>query len=245
MADWGGSGWAPLPCVANARSRSGEHSSWSAQPRILSAPLANLAAVDPRSVKYTQPQREAMAAAVEQPGVTGRDVVELAAAGQLTHPSGATLGPFTPTQSTVRAQARRARQRREGEAAHTKLSELPARDATERMRCALADKIQAELDRIDIEQAQGCPVSGEVLRQLARAVREFCWIPGPDEPRPRAPGAKRKWHTAGRENTRRPRRPDTPRVSGARQQRAPVARDHDPRVVRLAVERLLEWPPVK
>jgi hypothetical protein len=27
-----------------------------------------------------------------------------------------------------------------------------------------------------------------VLRQLARAVREFCWIPGPDEPRPQAPG---------------------------------------------------------
>jgi hypothetical protein len=159
--------------------------------RAASDPLANLAAVDPRAVKYTQPQREAMAAAFEQPGVTGRDVVELAVAGLLTHPSGATLGPFTTTQSTVRALARRGRQRREREAANTRLSELPPRDATERMRCALADRIEAELDRIDIEQAQGRPVSGEVLRQLARAVREFCWIPGPDEPRPQAPGAKR------------------------------------------------------
>jgi hypothetical protein len=59
--------------------------------------LANLAAVDPRSVKYTQPQRESMAAAFELPHMTARDVVDLAAAGSLSHPTGARLGPFRTT----------------------------------------------------------------------------------------------------------------------------------------------------
>jgi hypothetical protein len=50
-----------------------------------------------------------MAAGFELPHMTARDVVDLAAAGSLTHPPGARLGPFLTTQSTVRTQARRAR----------------------------------------------------------------------------------------------------------------------------------------
>jgi hypothetical protein len=147
----------------------------------------------PRAVRYTQAQREALAAAFEQPGVTARDVVELAAAGALTHPSGAMLDPFIATQSTVRSQARRERLRRQRDAANTRLAELPARDALERMRVRLADAIEAELRRIEIEQAQNPDrsVDAEQLRQLTRAVREFTWIPGPDERRPAPPGAKR------------------------------------------------------
>jgi hypothetical protein len=183
--------------------------------------------MDPRSVKYTQRQREAMAAAFETPGVTGLDVVERAAAGALMHPSGATLGPFATTQSTVRALARRARQRRDREAANGRLSELPSRDATERMRCALADRIEAEFDRIDIEHAEGRSVSGEVLRQLGRAIREFCWIPGPNEPRPQAPGAKREGVRQGGK-TRGGLAGQILLASREHQQRAPVARDHDP-----------------
>jgi hypothetical protein len=140
-----------------------------------------------------------MAAAFELPDTTARDVVDLAAAGSLTHPTGARLGPFLTTQSTVRTQTRRARVRREREAANNRLSDLPPRDAVERMRCELADVIEAELRRIEIEQAQGRLVSGEVLRQLARAIREFCWIPGPNEPRPPAPGAKRNGTRQGGE----------------------------------------------
>jgi hypothetical protein len=131
-----------------------------------------------------------MAAAFERPGVTARDVVDLAAAGSLTHPSGARLGPFLTTQSTVRSQAGRARQRRERKAANTRASELPPRDGVERLRCALADGIEAELRRIKIEQAEGRPVSGEALRQVARAIRELASIPGPRDLRPPAPGAK-------------------------------------------------------
>jgi hypothetical protein len=140
-----------------------------------------------------------MAAAFERPGVSAGHVVDLAAAGSLTHPTGARLGPFLTTQSTVRTQARRARLRRERVAANTRAAELPPRDAVERMRCELADVIEAELRRIEIEQAQGRPVSGEAMRQVARAIREFCWIPGPDEPRPQAPGAKRNGTRQGGE----------------------------------------------
>jgi hypothetical protein len=158
----------------------------------MSEPLASLAAVN-RAAKYTPAQREAMAAAFDQLGHTGKEVVELAAAGALTHPNGATLGPFTATESAVRSEAGRARYRREREAARTRLSELPWRDAVELLRCRLGDMLEREMDRIEIERAQNPdrPIDAEHLRQLGRAVREFQCIPGPDDPRPPAPGAKR------------------------------------------------------
>jgi hypothetical protein len=58
------------------------------------------------------------------------------------------------------------------------------------MRLQLADVVEAEFDRLEIEQSEGRPVSGEALRQLARAIREFSSIPGLRDPRPPAPGAK-------------------------------------------------------
>ncbi len=46
------------------------------------------------------------------------------------------------------------------------------------------------MTRIEIEQAEGRLVTGEALRQVARALRELAAIPGPNDPRPPAPGAK-------------------------------------------------------
>jgi hypothetical protein len=67
---------------------------------------------------------------------------------------------------------------------------MEPRDAVERMRVQLAEVIEIEFDRIELEQSGGRPVAGEVIRQLTRAVGEFASIPGPNDPRPPAPGAK-------------------------------------------------------
>lgn len=131
-----------------------------------------------------------MAAAYERPSLTARQVVELAAAGALEHPSGATLGPFATSESTVRSLGRRQRLRAQAEAATASTASLPPRDGVERLRCRLADAIDAEMDRIEIEQEEGRMVSGEALRQVGRAIRELASIPGPNEPRPPRPGAK-------------------------------------------------------
>lgn len=138
---------------------------------------------------YNHCQREALTAAYER-GIGAPQVVALAAAGALEHPSGATLGPFATTESTVRSLARRQRLRADAEAAAASTASLPPRDGVERLRCKLADAIDSELERIEIEQDEGRILSGEALRQVARAIRELASIPGPNEPRPPRPGAK-------------------------------------------------------
>lgn len=142
------------------------------------------------SRRYSARQREALAAIYSRPGVSARRAVELSAAGELEHPSGAMLGPFDTTESTVRSVARRARMRQEREAAVARTSDLPPRDGVERLRCRLVDAIDVELDRIEIEQAEGRPLACDSLRQLGRAIWELAAIPGPLGPRPPAPGVK-------------------------------------------------------
>jgi hypothetical protein len=190
---------------------------------------ANLTAM-PLAAKYTQPQREAMAAAFELPHLTGRDVVELAAAGLLMHPTGAMLGPFTATQSTVRSEARRARRRREREAANTRLAELPRREAVELLYHQLVDMTEVERDRLQIEQAEERPIRGEPLRQLIRATRELTWLAMElDDPHPQPPGAKRNGIRHGGE-TRGGLAGQIFRASAEHAHQAPrtpVAIDHD------------------
>ena len=140
--------------------------------------------------KYTRAQRVAVAAAYRPWDVGAQRVAELAAAGNLLHPSGARLDPFHIPPNTVRAIARRARSKGADERADLRLAAMEPRDALEQMRVHLADVIETELERIEIEQSQDRQVSGEAIRQLARAVREYAALPAPDERRPRAPGAK-------------------------------------------------------
>jgi hypothetical protein len=140
--------------------------------------------------RYTQRQREAIAASYPLTTATAGRVAELAAAGELEHPSGATLGPFEIGESTVRSVARRARLKEAAADARTELADLPHRSAVEDIRRRLLHAIELEFDSIEIEQEQGRPVSGERLRQVARAAREVASIPGPNEPRPPKPGAK-------------------------------------------------------
>jgi hypothetical protein len=142
------------------------------------------------TVRYTLWQREAVAAAVMLAGATAPRVAAVAAAGELEHPSGARLGPFEIPENTVRSIVRRERARQAAAQAAVELVDQPPRDSVERLRQRLAVAIDAELTRIEIEQAEGRQVTGEVLRQVARALRELASVPGPNDPRPPAPGAK-------------------------------------------------------
>jgi hypothetical protein len=139
---------------------------------------------------YTRCQRETVAAVYTLTSATAGQVAHLAAGGELTHPSGARLEPFSVPESTIRSIARRSRHKEAAALAATPLIGMPPRDAVERLRVRLLSATAAELDRIEVDQSEGRSVSGEALRQVARALRELSSIPGPDEPRPRPPGAK-------------------------------------------------------
>ena len=140
--------------------------------------------------KYTQWQREAITASYALTWATAGRVAELARAGELEHPAGARLGPFEVPDDTVRSIVRRERIRRTAARAAVPLVDQPPRDAVERLRQRFVAGLDAEMTRIEIEQAEGRCVTGEVLRQVARALRELAAIPGPTDPRPPAPGAK-------------------------------------------------------
>lgn len=142
------------------------------------------------TARYTQWQREAVASAYTWTSATAGRVAELAARGELKHPTEALLGPFVIPASTVRSLARRARLREAAALAATALVDKPPRDAVECLRVQLLLAIESEIRRIEVEQGEGQAVSGEALRQVARAIRELASIPGPNGPRPPAPGAK-------------------------------------------------------
>lgn len=140
--------------------------------------------------RYTRWQREAVASVFASTDMTAGEVAQLAANGGLEHPNGARLNPFFVPQSTVRSMTRRARARAATADGVLRLADMEPHDAVERMRRQIAEVIETELDRIDLLHDEGRSVSGETLRQLARAAREFSSIPGLREPRPPAPGAK-------------------------------------------------------
>lgn len=140
--------------------------------------------------RYTRWQREAVVATYDPLDITARRVVELAAAGALKHASGAALAAFDIPENTVRSMRRRARRRQSAETRAVEPWLLAPRDAVERLRQRFVLAIDQELSRIEVEQAEGKSVTGEELRQMARALRELAALPGRNDPRPPAPGAK-------------------------------------------------------
>jgi hypothetical protein len=140
--------------------------------------------------KYTDQQRDAIAHAYEDRRVRpASKVVAMAAAGELEH-DGQPLPAFKCTQNTVRDFAQKLRKRRRGELT-TKLAHAAPRDAIETLRQRLvsaADTMLADLERQ--LQRDASTTDPERLRQITRAVREASSLPGPDDPRPKAPGAK-------------------------------------------------------
>jgi hypothetical protein len=144
--------------------------------------------VEQLTYTYSSAQREAIASTYLL-GAAAREVVTLAAAGELQHPSGATLRPFVTVEGTVRSLGHRERRRRL-KASEAVDPDADPRDAVERRRRALLAAIDTELRRMRIEQEQGRLTKLDRLRQIARAIREVAALPGPSEPRPPAPGAK-------------------------------------------------------
>jgi len=121
---------------------------------------------------------------------TAGRIADMAAAGELEHPSGGRLGPFEIPEASVRSIARRARIKEAKAEAGVELWHLPPRDAVELFRCRLVAGIDREMTRVEIEQAAGRPLDFRALSGITRALRELAWIPGANEPRPPRPGAK-------------------------------------------------------
>lgn len=142
---------------------------------------------------YTDDQRAALASAYADAKIRPlRRIVELAREGRLSH-EGRECGPFHATTSSVYDLGRRKLREREG-TAPTKLEELDGRDAIELLRRRLVSAADAQLAHVEKLQrtADGRErVNPEMLRQIARAVREISALPTRDAPaQTRAPGAK-------------------------------------------------------
>jgi hypothetical protein len=149
--------------------------------------------------KYTDEQRDAVAFAYEDRKVRpATRVVALAAAGELEH-QGEKLPAFTVTENTVRDLASKLRKKRAG-IVSSKLAEIAPRDAIEQLRRRLVNAADALL--MDYERTlerKASDADPERLRQITRVVREAAAVPGPNDPRPPAPGAKQQGQREGGE----------------------------------------------
>lgn len=122
--------------------------------------------------KYDDEQRAAVASAVRTPGITGKRVVELAAAGELTTPEGVPLEPFGIPENTVRSIGRKSRIRDARITPAVEPSgELPRGDE---MLERLKKLTLAQLETLEAKaKTRSAPVTGEEIRQLARALAEI------------------------------------------------------------------------
>lgn len=136
--------------------------------------------------RYTEEQRDAIASAVLDRRMTYKRAVELAAAGELTNQDGAKIDPFEFKIGYVGTVVDRAKRRRLG--TRTAVAQLEPRDAVEKLRRALLDVCAEEIAAI--RKAKIGKRDPERIRQFGRAVRELQAIPGPNDPRRPAPGAK-------------------------------------------------------
>lgn len=151
--------------------------------------------------KYSDAQREAVAYAYEDRKIRPyRRVAELAAAGELTH-NGETLEPFTIPESYIADLVRKLRKRRAGETT-SQLASAEPRDAIEALRKRLVNAADAMLQDLEAKVKRDAGTADpERLRQITRAVREAAALPGPNDPKPPAPGARVNGQRDGGETT--------------------------------------------
>jgi hypothetical protein len=144
----------------------------------------------PFEAKYTDEQRAAVVDAYEDRKIQPASRVRrLAQAGEL---SG--LEPFDMPESQIRYLASQLRKKRAGLAV-SKVGDMPHRDGIEALRRRLMSAADWLVTEIEHDQAKrGKTVNrlrmGEELRQAIRCVREAAALPGPQDPRPVAPGAR-------------------------------------------------------
>lgn len=136
---------------------------------------------------YSDEQRDAALSAYLDRGVRPqRRIVELAAAGELTH-RGKPLEPFALNLNTLRDMLTVERKRRAGRV-RGETAKMPHMDAVDALRARMlnvADTTLAAEEKID--PAKRDP---ERMRQIARLVREVAALPAKGEGRSRAPGQK-------------------------------------------------------
>lgn len=149
--------------------------------------------------KYSDAERAAITYAYEDRQIRPASrVVELAASGELTH-QGEKVPPFETNANTVRDFARDLRKKRRGERT-SQLADQPPRDAIEQLRRRLVNAADALLlDYEDDVKRKPGDADPERLRQIVRVVREAAHLPGPNDPRPVPPGAKRDGKREGGE----------------------------------------------
>jgi hypothetical protein len=138
--------------------------------------------------RYTDAQRDAVAAAILDLGITPhRRVIELAAAGDLTW-EGEKLAPFTMPVATASALASRMKKKRKGQHV-SDLAKLTHADAVQALRRRLINGADAMLESWE-RTARHRPdkADPERLRQIMRCVREAASLPGPRDPTPPKPG---------------------------------------------------------
>lgn len=138
--------------------------------------------------KYTDDQRDAMAAAYEDRRIRpARLVVELAQRGALEW-KGQALDPFQTNDNTVRDCAKDLRRKRQGKRT-SQLASLEPRDAIETLRVRLVNAADAMLQAFekDVRRDAGT-ADPERLRQIMRCVKEAQAIPGKSEARKPRPG---------------------------------------------------------
>lgn len=140
------------------------------------------------AANYDDRQREAIAVARVDLGLSAPEIVELAASGDL-ELRGERLEPFTASASSVKRIGTRYERQQLG-LERSPLEDLDAGDAVEQLRRRLVRAVDYESRQVVKRQKRGEPASGEELRQLGRALRELASIPGRNDPRPPAPGQR-------------------------------------------------------
>lgn len=139
--------------------------------------------------KYSDEQRAAVAAAANTPGLTAKRVRELANAGELRSGDGRHLEPFDVPENSVRHYARMARLR---PAAGTSAAAPGSGDDVGQLRRRLLKVANAEMAKLEQRSKGNANVTGEELRQMARALTEIHRLQIPlraVEPREAAPGS--------------------------------------------------------
>lgn len=130
--------------------------------------------------RYTRDQTDAVTFALVDRDLGTAHVVRLAAAGELTGPTGDRLDPFELNYGTAAGWKSTEVKKRKG-LIRTRLTEMPARDATEILRKRLVatvdNRTTVMLDRQSKDRER--KVDWEEVRQCARALREIGMIPEP------------------------------------------------------------------
>lgn len=143
--------------------------------------------------KWSREQKDAVASAVLDRGLTQKHAYELARTGNLAPtPEAAPLPPYDMPLGTIASLIKDERKRRRG-TAQRPIEHLGARDAVELLRLRLVRLTDSTLERIErrMNNPNRAPEAADaaLLRECARLVREIQSIPGRhDTPLPK-PGA--------------------------------------------------------